>query len=147
MADASLEAGGIIGGALSLITILGGGIAWLFGRRDASRRSREDKLHAWQDELEAKEKRIDEGRTAYVERLETRLRALESKDEARDTQMTALRISFELVSSALRHIDPGNSALGLADDLLRTAFPVPPETPADMVEQLVAIERAVGGKA
>lgn len=142
----TVEAGGWLGGALALLTLLGGGVKWLFGRSDHARQTREDKLRSWQDELEAKEKRIDEGRTAYVERLEMRLGLLEAKDEARDTQMAALRISFELVSSALRHIDPTNSALGLADDLLRTAFPVPAGVPSDMAEQLVAIERATGGK-
>lgn len=142
----AVETGGWIGGGLALLTLLGGGIKWLFGRSDDARRSREDKLQAWQDELEAKEKRIDEGRTAYVERLEMRLGLLEAKDEARDTQMMALRISFELVSSALRHIDPTNSALGLADDLLRTAFPVPAGMPSDMAEQLVALEKTTGGK-
>lgn len=144
MSWAALEAGGWIGGALAVLTLLGGGVKWLFGRNDQARQTREDKLRAWQEELEAREKRIDEGRTAYVERLEARLGLLEAKDEARDTQMTALRISFELVSSALRHIDPKNSALGLADDLLRTAFPGPAEAPSDMVEQLVAIAKARG---
>lgn len=141
MADGGIEAGGVVAATASLLTIIGGGIAWLFRRRDVTKRSREDKLHAWQAELEAKERRIDEGRTAYVERLETRLGLLEAKDEARDTQMTALRISFELVSSALRQIDHTNSALGLADDLLRTAFPVPPSTPPDMAVLLNTIDQ------
>lgn len=147
MADGGLETGGIIGGAISLLTIAGGAIAWLFGRRDAAKKTREEKLERWQQELSAKEAKLDEGRTAYTEKLENRLELLEAKDEARDTQMTALRIAFELVSSALRHIDPKNSALGLADGLLRSAFPVAATTPADMVEQLVAIEKATGEKA
>lgn len=133
------ETGGWIGGALALLTLMGGGVKWLFVRSDDARRTREDKLQAWQEELEAKEKRIDEGRTAYVERLEIRLGLLEVKDEARDAQLTALRISFELVSSALRHIDPRNSALALADDLLRTAFPGTSATPSEMVEQFAVI--------
>ncbi|MES2497129.1 MAG: hypothetical protein V4618_13530 [Pseudomonadota bacterium] len=139
-----MEAGGIIGGALSLLTMAGGGIVWLFGRHDTEKQTREKKLQTWQDEIDAREKRLDQGRTEYTAKLESRLQLLEAKDEARDTQMTALRIAFELVSSALRQIDHSNSALALADDLLRSAFPVPAATPADMVEQLVAIEKTTG---
>lgn len=141
----AVEAGGIIGGALSLLTMAGGGIVWLFGRSDTEKQTRERKLQAWQDEIDAKEKRLDQGRTDYTTKLEARLGALEAKDEARDTQMTALRIAFELVSSALRHIDQHNSALSLADDLLRSAFPVPTKTPSEMIGQLVAIEKATEG--
>lgn len=156
MADgfSTAEAGGIIGGAISILTILGGGVAWLFGRRDAAKKSREDKLERWQEELRAQEARIDEGRTAYTEKLEKRLAEVEAKEEAReaqdaarDLQMRALRIAFELVSSALGAKDPGNPALGLAQDVIRSAFPVPAATPADMVEQLVAIERVTGDAA
>lgn len=141
------EWGGIIGGIATAIGMIGAGIGWLFNRRDAAKRTREEKLQTWQDELDEQERRIDEGRTAYTQKIEGRLGALEAKDEARDTQLRALRIAFELVSSALRHIDPNNQALGLADDLLRSAFPVSASTPADMVEQLVAIETATEGRA
>lgn len=147
------EAGGLIGGAVTVLGMIGAGIAWLFGRRDVAKRTREQKLDAYQLELEEKERRLDEGRTAYTTRLEQRLAEVEAKehareaqDAARDLQMRALRIAFELVSSALRTSDPHNPALGLAQDVIRSAFPISPASPADMVGQLVAIETATGEK-
>lgn len=135
---------GIIGGIVTLLGAVSGGVAWLIRRGDTNareaRRTREEKLQNWQDELDAQERRIDEGRTAYTEKLEGRLGVLEKKDLARDMQLRALRLAFELVSSALRVIDPANTALRLADDMLRDAFPVSPSAPADLVRSLVAIE-------
>ncbi|WP_374648702.1 hypothetical protein [Rhizorhabdus sp.] len=134
------HAGGLIGGAVAVLTMLGGAIKWAFRRADESRLSREQKMQTWHLELKEKEAKLDQGRTAYIERLEARLELLESNERARDTQLSALRVAFELVSKALRHIDPANTALHLAEDILRNAFPVPAETPRDMVDQLVAIE-------
>lgn len=147
----SAEAGGLIGGAITVLGMLGGGIAWLFGRSDAAKQTREEKLERWQEELRDKEARLDEGRTAYTEKIENRLAEVEAKEQARevqdiarDMQMRALRIAFELVSSALRAKDPQNPALGLAQDVLRSAFPTSADAPADMINQLIAVEKATG---
>jgi len=134
------HAGGLIAGAVAVLTMLGGGIKWMFRRADHASVSREKKLDAWHLELSEKEAKLDQGRTAYIERLEARLELIETNERARDTQLSALRVAFELVSKALRHIDPANTALHLAEDILRNAFPVNPETPRNMVDQLVAIE-------
>mgnify|MGYP000002204778 CR=1 FL=1 len=150
MADESMGAGaisGMIGGVVSLLTLIGGAFAFLIRQRSADKASREAKLDKWHHELSARERALDEGRTAYTERLSDRLEELERKDSARDVQMRALRVAFELVSAALRERDPMHHALGLADEMLKQAFPVHPATPADMVRQLVAIEEQTGGGA
>ncbi|MFZ5704904.1 MAG: hypothetical protein ACOY5R_06515 [Pseudomonadota bacterium] len=150
MADESMGAGAVasmIGGVVSLLTLVGAGIAFLFRQRSADKASREAKLDKWHHELSARERALDDGRTAYTERLADRLEELERKDTARDVQMRALRVAFELVSAALRERDPMHHALGLADEMLKQAFPVHPTTPAEMVRQLVAIEEATGGEA
>ncbi|MBD3732517.1 MAG: hypothetical protein IE934_07370 [Sphingopyxis sp.] len=148
MADESMGAGaisGMIGGVLSLLTLLGGGIAFLMKRGDVSKASREAKLDKWYLELKAEQAEVNRQREDYVEQLITRLEALERKDSARDIQMRALRVAFELVQAALRERDPNHNALGLADEMLKQAFPVHPATPADMVRQLVSIEEQTGG--
>ena len=150
MADENMGAGmisAIVTSAVSMLTIIGTGIAFLIRQRSADRASREAKLDKWHHELSARERALDDGRTAYTERLADRLEELERKDSARDVQMRALRVAFELVSAALRERDPMHHALGLADEMLKQAFPVHPATPADMVRQLVAIEEQTGGGA
>ncbi|WP_190282662.1 hypothetical protein [Rhizorhabdus histidinilytica] len=131
---------GWIGAAIGAI---GTGLGWLFRSRAAAKRRRDERLDAWHHELEEREKRLAAGQSQYVQQLERRLadveakeRAREAKDEARDEQLRALRISFELVSSALRKIDAGNPALSLAEQLLRAAFPVTTETPEPMQADL-----------
>jgi hypothetical protein len=73
------EAGGIIGGTMNFLTLIGGAIAWTFRRSDTRRATREAKLEGWHQELEAREKRLDEGRTLYITRLEERLAIVEAK--------------------------------------------------------------------
>jgi hypothetical protein len=143
------EAGGMLGGLVTLMGFVGGGVAWLFNRSDQRRSARETKLDAWHEELEAREKRLDEGRTAYIVRLEERLGSIEEsellrdkRDKARDLQLTALRLSFELVSAALRAVDPANRALQQAEDLLHAAFPVKLGVTADIIDQLRRIDEA-----
>ena len=109
MADGGVspgEAGGLFAGVVAVLTLLGGGVKWIAGWVDRGRQTREQKLQAWQDELRQQAKDLDEGRTAYTKSLEQRMAVLEANDEARDIQMRALRLAFELVSSALRHLDP-----------------------------------------
>lgn len=131
------------GGIATAIAAIGTGVGWLFRSRAARKRRQDERRDAWQRELEDWQKRLDIGREEYIERLERRVAdverkeaAREAKDEARDEQLRALRIAFELVSAALRASDPRNPALSLAEELLRSAFPVQPETPAPMKDAL-----------
>lgn len=121
----------------SAIGAAGTGLGWLFRSRAARKRRQDERRDAWQRELEDWQRRIDAGRSDYIAQLERRLgeveakeREREAKDEARDEQLRALRIAFELVSAALRKSDAGNPALGLAEDLLKAAFPIVPAEPA-----------------
>ncbi|ARR55316.1 hypothetical protein HY78_18655 [Rhizorhabdus wittichii DC-6] len=131
---------GWIGAAIGAI---GTGLGWLFRVRANRKRRQDERRDAWQRELENWQSRIDAGRSDYIAQLERRLADVEAKereraamDEARDEQLRALRISFELVSAALRKIDAGNPALGLAEQLLRAAFPVSTDMPAPMQTDL-----------
>jgi hypothetical protein len=68
-------------------------------------------------------------RESNVARLEKRVAALE--EELRDVWL-----AFAHVTAALRHKDPTDPALALAGKILKDKFPVDPNTPADMQEQL-----------
>ena len=68
-------------------------------------------------------------REGTVTRLEKRVAALE--DELRDVWL-----AFAHVTAALRQKDPLDPALQLAGKLLKDKFPVDPNTPADMQDQL-----------
>ncbi|MHA3791442.1 hypothetical protein [Sphingomonas sp. YL-JM2C] len=131
------------GGIATAIGAIGTALGWMFRSRAARKRRQDERRDAWQRELEDWQRRIDAGRSDYIGQLERRLADVEAKereraakDDARDEQLRALRISFELVSAALRKIDAGNPALGLAEQLLRAAFPVATDMPAPMEDDL-----------
>lgn len=142
MADGGMPPGEVTGWIAGLAALFGGPpaiaktVKWLADRADRRRQRREDKIQAWQDEVDAKARELDKQREGYVARLEGRLSALERGHEARDIQLRALRLAFELVSTALRQIDPENQALVLANDLLRSAFAVPIDDLPDAVKLL-----------
>lgn len=117
-----LTEAGVLGAIVALIALIGGGIKWLFGRGDRKVDTREAKLNEWAEELGSWQHRLDEGRSAYTEKLEQRLQALEAKEQSLDRQVRALRTGFELVSTALTKIDADNSALSLAEQIIHAAF-------------------------
>ncbi|SMF70491.1 hypothetical protein [Allosphingosinicella indica] len=127
------EAGGIFAGVVALLALLGKGAQWLLNWNDARVSSRSAKLDAWHAELERREERLDAEQKAYQDRLESRLKKLEGENQA-------LRLAFELVAVPLRAIDPGNPKLAQAEELLRSAFPLVPQVPAEMRAALGAID-------
>lgn len=124
---------GIIGAVGTVAAVVGAGImkllTFLAGRAD----SRSTKLQKWHDELNAREGDLDAV-------LEERFAKLERRSETHAEQNQALRMAFELVASALRAIDPKNTALSRAEQLLQTAFPLMPIVPPDMSTTLQSIE-------
>lgn len=129
-----------VAGIIAILGALGGAGKWLFDwlerreqRRIDQEQRREDdraaKLQKWHDELDARETRLDTERETHLARIERRMEQMEN-------ELDALRNAYRLATAALRAIDPGNSALRMADELLRAAFPINSSTPPDMAAQL-----------
>ena len=134
-------------GIVALLGLLGAGIKWAAGWGERRAMSRASKLQAWHEELAEREKALHEGQTTYTRTLEARIGKIEADeearkdlDEARDGQMRALRIAFDLVSSALRVLDPANVALTNAQQVLAAAFPVELAADGDMIGSLRMLE-------
>lgn len=145
------EIGGIFAGGVALLATLGHGIKWLLGFTSSQQARRSSKLQQWHDELDARERKIDEEQEAYRRGIEQDLTDLREWKRKVEVEQTALKTGYHLLASALRTIDPNNQALRMADELLRSAFKVDPMTPPDMLDQLTAIDRAAsaageGGK-
>lgn len=96
--------------------MIGGAFRWLVNWRGARAETRAAKLQHWHDELDAREKRIDQMQADYQRRIEARLATLEREN-------MALRRAFELVTAALRAKDPRNRALDQAEAAIAEAFP------------------------
>lgn len=126
------EWAGIIAAIGAVAALFGKGLTWLEGFFKRSSDSRAVKLQAWHDELQERETRMDAA-------VEGRLATLEQQAAVHGEQSMALRMAFELVASALRAIDPKNTALSRAEQLLQVAFPLAPIVPADMTAQLNTI--------
>lgn len=133
---------GIAGACVLVLGAFGKGGQWLFGWGERRAESRAVKLQAWHDELAEREAALDSRVEARLGKLEADNAEFSKKDEARAAESMALRMAFELVASALRAIDPRNTALSRAEQLLQVAFPLAPIVPPDMTTslQLIALE-------
>ena len=127
------EVGGIIAGCVGVLVAIGHGIRWLLNFRERQANSRQAKLQIWHDELQAREDKIDKKLADYQAKTEARL-------EVALGQNRALRIAFELVAAPLRKIDPSNSNLAQAEQLLHAAFPLDPAVPPNIAALLSQIE-------
>lgn len=127
------------GMAAALVLVLGAfgkGVAWALGWQRDARKTRAEGLQEWEDKLNKREETLDEA-------LESRLKKMEDNDAKRAEENMALRMAFELVAGALRAIDPGNTALARAEQILTAAFPLGPILPpADMTSLLHRIDQA-----
>jgi hypothetical protein len=112
------EAGGMLAGAVAALGVFGAGVKWLLNWKDARAVTRTAKLNAWHDELEARERKLDDQQARYQERIEVRLAHVEMENRA-------LGEALGLVTIALRGKDPGNPALVEADDIIKQAFTRP----------------------
>lgn len=140
MADATSpgEVAGIISAIVVGLVAIGKGAQWLIGffagRHAATEQGREAKLQKWHDELERRE-------AAFDARLEHEFSEMKAENRQREKEGLALRMAFELVASALRAMDPRNTALSRAEQLLQAAFPLMPHVPPDMTADLKTIDR------
>jgi len=105
---------GIIGGVVTFLASIGGGIKWLFGR------------------AERREKALDAKEAELVAKLEQRVAALEE-----DNRKIWMALSY--VVPALHAHDPKSPALKAAAQILGNAFPVDLNTPKDMTDTLSKI--------
>jgi hypothetical protein len=128
------ELAGYASAVVIVLASVGGGLKWLLGWREKTRRTREQGLQQWEDKLGAREQALNDA-------VEQRLRALEVDNTARAVECQALRLAFELVADALRNLDPGSKALARAEQILTMTFPVAPIAPAEMTASLETIER------
>jgi hypothetical protein len=110
---------------VALLATIGAGFKWLLNWDDRRKRTRHDKLEAWQRELERREKEVDDRQAEYYRKVETELNKMRA-------QNAALVGAYQLIVAALRVESPTNPALGQADELLKTAFPLDPITPPAM---------------
>jgi hypothetical protein len=122
---------------------LGGGfvtLRWFFNFIAARHDRRQAVLDAKQEKLDAEHEALDGGWAQYRRKLERRIEQLEVAAEARDGQMMAMRLAFELVGAELRKADPNNGALRRAEQLLVRAFPL-----TDVISTQVASRATVDG--
>lgn len=131
------EAGGVFAGIVALLAALGKGVKWLLGFRERQAVTRAAKLQAWHDELEARERRLEERQAEYQASIERKLKVFEG-------QNMALRMAFEMVAAPLRALEPHNRELAQAEQLLRAAFPLDPDITPDFKGLLGRIEKASG---
>lgn len=135
MSDASStgEVAGILAGVAAILFGIGRGIQWLMSWGEQRAESRAAKLEVWHNELKSRE-------AAFDKRLDEELGDLRKRDDTRANENMALRMAFELVASALRAVDPHNTALSRAEQILQIAFPLAPVVPPDMTTHLQMIE-------
>jgi hypothetical protein len=123
------DIGGWIGGTVSLLTLAGAGIKSLFKRADRREAA-----------LERKE-------AALVAKMETRILALEERDERRELEFVEMRAELNDTRAAVMILaqevsanNPHSTALQLARRLLKGRFPIDLNTPPDMTETLRKID-------
>lgn len=136
------EVGGVFAGVVALLATLGAGIKWFLGWAEQRADSRARKLQAWHDELEEREARFEQREAVRASTMERRLELIEAQHEHLKEQNLALRLAFDIVAGELRQRDPENASLKRADELLKSAFPLLPAIPGDMLATVAEIDRA-----
>lgn len=124
------EVGGIFAGVVALLIAIGKGIGWLMGWDERRATTRTAKLDAWHEELKDREREIDRKQDDLSRQTEVRLRALARWAVTLQHQVTAAVNAHQIVAAGLRQEHPDHPALGLADELLKSAFPLDPAVPA-----------------
>lgn len=116
------EVGGVFAGVVALFALIGGGIKYLLGWDERLKATRYEKLESWQRELERRERQIDDQQAEYYKKIEAELATFRA-------QNAALVGAYQLIVAALRMENPNSPALGQADELLKSAFPLDPIVP------------------
>jgi uncharacterized protein HemX len=135
MSDPSVgQVGGVFAGVVALAVAVGHGLRWWLGWTDRRAASRAAKLDAWQRELMLREARLDAEQAAIIAEIKAQLAELRASNDQLRTEHAALLGAFQLVAGGLRAENPHNPALGLADEILKAAFPIEPRLPASIAD-------------
>lgn len=126
------EAGGIFAGAVAGLAALGKGLAWLLNWQNARSENREARLRQWEESLARREK-------DHREETEARLVAVEGK-------LTAVSAALFEAIGELQRLDPASPVLAHARLILQHAYPIQPDTPAEMKALLRRIDLKDDGK-
>lgn len=116
------EIGGMFAGVVALLVAVGKGVGWILGWDERRKATRYEKLEAWQRELEARERQVDDRQAEHYAKIEAELATFRA-------QNAALVGAYQLIVAALRLENPSSPALGQADELLKSAFPLDPIVP------------------
>lgn len=114
------EASGIFAGIVGLMVALGKGVDWIFQHR--TRRERD---------LDQREKVLLARQERYWAEIERELKLLQAQNRA-------LHLAFETVVAPLRAMDPRNSALSRAEQILAAAFPLDADLFPPTFDELLA---------
>lgn len=129
--------GWLAAGIISLLTLAGGSITWLVGRKDRSEDTRTAKLDAWHKELMAREQLFAAQQAAFQTRIDSHLARQDEKIGDLERDVAAYRASTASLVARVTHYDPDDPVLDQVAKLLGAAFPL---TPGDfdetMTEQL-----------
>jgi uncharacterized protein HemX len=136
------ETGGMFAGAVALLVAVGHGLKWWLGWTDRRASTRAAKLDAWQSELFLREARLDAEQAQIIAEIKDQLAGLKDSNDQLRREHAALLGGFQLVAGALRTLDPDNSALARAEELLKSAFPLEPVPPDDMTRTILAAKRS-----
>ena len=121
----TLNWAGIVGGAVTILTLIGGGINWLWKVSVARAKTRAQKNAEWEAELDRRETEIEGKVSAMLKKCEARC------DEVTQS-LDLYRLSVHLLLSALERTSPHAPELEQVRRLLRQAIPLNGEIPSDM---------------
>lgn len=131
------ETAGILGGIVSVLTVLGAGIRWLFGRNDDRLNRREKNLNDWEKTLQRREREM-------LSYLEGRLKELETAQVDQAEKISAVSAALFETMGELQRLDPGSSALARARLVLKDAYPIDPSSPPEIKALVRKLDTAKG---
>jgi hypothetical protein len=134
---------GEVGAVVGALGLIGGTVAWLFGRRDRSEdrferdeSTREAKLAAWHDELLAREQLVVAQQTAFQARVDRHMAEQDDKIAVLEREIEKYRVAVPLLAARVAQNDPADPVLAQVSKLLGSTFAISATTPPDMLTQL-----------
>lgn len=126
------EAGGVFAGVVALLAVVGKGIDWLFARAERRTREKDQRLAAWEESLDRREK---------AQRVEMNLRLR----DLFEGMHLLIGTTADLIE-AHRRIDPESAAIKLAEAALRKVYLLDFDTPPDLAELIGEVEAAIAAR-
>ena len=140
------EVGGWIAGIAAVLALFGGpkavakAVEWIDARAERKRLSREEKIDAWQAEVNEKERAL----SAREAELDNKIADSLARCEAHCAQVTAradkMFYVIVLIFPEVRRLAPESPLLLHASTVLADILPLPLDLPADMQAQLDLID-------